>query len=201
MGDVDGDGSADRVFLVQRRSAPDECNTFLVAETARGTIVARLRPLFVWNADIPVPRLLALAEIDRKSGAEVVIDVWDGASSMNVAVFTVRNESLRRMSIRAPRSDDVFENFSSAGAGKGNVDCVGGQRSGVVVDTTTGMLQKRTATVVRRFYVVVGSDFVPEPTKTTRERVPVRQLDGRYPELNAVDDPGVFPSCGTVRVR
>ena len=134
VGDVDGDGRPDRVFV---RTAPPGCGFHLVVVRRRGrALVAPLR----W------PVVVALAPIDGRPGAEIVFTDHAGASMAFLGVCTVRRQALLRM------RGAVFP--VSPGPYFGSVDC-----AGRLVVSTTAELRDMRLHVERRFYRVVGEKF------------------------------------------
>jgi hypothetical protein len=134
VGDVDGDGRPDRVFV---RAAPARCAFHLVVVRRHGrALVAPLR----W------PVVVALAPIDRRPGAEIVFTDHVGASMAFLGVYTVRRHVLVRM------RGVVFP--VSPGPYFGSVDC-----AGRLVVSTTAELRNMRLHVERRFYRVVGDEF------------------------------------------
>jgi hypothetical protein len=159
VGDVDGDGASDRVFVRLDGEAAPRCALHLVVRLRHGpALTARLAPPFLDIGAIrqsPSPAVAGLAEIERRRGAEIVVTVDEGASTVFLAVFMVRRHRLIRM--RLPGFEQTFPALGSVTHFAG-VDCVGGRRSGVVVSTQTGRSLKRLF-VERRFFRAVGTRF------------------------------------------
>ena len=104
-GDVDGDGLPDRVS-VKRLSA---CRLTLVVKTARGVVVAPLRPPCskpseVWPSGFP--RVIALRPMNRARGFEPEVLMWRGASNSGLRFFTVRGRRLAPMRIEPESGPD-----------------------------------------------------------------------------------------------
>jgi hypothetical protein len=189
VGDVDGDGARDRVFVSVDSSARPRCALHLVVRLRRGrALTARLDPPVLEPGvirQLPWPRVAALAEIDRRRGAEIVVTVDEGASTVFLAVFTVRRRRLIRM--RLPGLEQAFPALGSVMHFSG-VDCVGERRSGVVVSTLAERGLKRLL-VERRFFRAVGTRF-----RLIRRRTYVFGPNAtlRFPELS---DRGPFARC------
>lgn len=196
LGDVDGDGAADRVFVRVAYRAPPRCALHLVVRRGRGrALVAGLSPPVLTRAgirELRFPRVVSLASIDRRPGAEIVFTDDAGASTAFLGVFTVRRHELTRMRLPAGFRD-VFP--FSGGTYFGGADCVGGRRSGLVV-STTGEVGLRRISVERRFLRVTGTRFRVVETR----RYSLRPGGvGRFPEL--AFGRAAFASCLVPRRR
>jgi hypothetical protein len=105
-GDVDGDGRVDRASVVYARGAPDRCESVLRVERADGiatrVVRAGVSPETRSSVSHDAPRLTALAPLDGRPGAELLVTVWDGASTSFGALYSVRSGRLVRMHV--PRS-------------------------------------------------------------------------------------------------
>lgn len=119
-GDVDGDGRADRVTLRRNR-----CRHRLVVELRAGTTVRiRIRPLS-WPGTNP--RLIKLAEIDGRPGLEPVVSLSPANVYRPGAVYSLRNDKLRRLRRTDAEPpglfplDDEFPADSDCGADPGTV--------------------------------------------------------------------------------
>jgi hypothetical protein len=149
VGDVDSDGAPDRVF-VRIASAPLHCAIHLVVVPRRGRpLLARLRPPASSRYAVRTsgwPRVVALARIDGRPGAEIVFTDHAGASMAFLGVYTVRRHALMRM------RGVVFP--VSPGPYFGSVDC-----AGTLVVSTTAELHGMRLLVDRRFFRVVGREF------------------------------------------
>ena len=193
VGDVDGDRALDRVFVrVDGRAAP-RCALHLVARLRQGPVLtARLAPPVLETGvirQLPWPRVAALAEVDRRPGAEIVVTVDEGASTVFLGVFTVRRHRLVRM--RLPGLEQAFPALGSVMHFAG-VDCLGRRRSGVVGSTLAERGLRRLS-VERRFFRAVGARF-----RLIRRRTYVFGPNAalRFPELSGR---GPFARCAVGR--
>lgn len=190
VGDVDGDRAPDRVFVRVDGTAAPRCALHLVVRLRHGpALTAPLAPPVLETGvvrQLPWPRVAALAEVDRHPGAEIVVTVDEGASTVFLAVFIVRSHRLIRM--RLPGSEQTFPALGSVMNFAG-VDCVGGRRSGVVVSTLGARSLKRVS-VERRFFRAVGTHFrlIGRRTYAFRPNAPLRlpELAGGGPFARCV---------------
>jgi hypothetical protein len=186
VGDVDGDGARDRVFVRVDDWAPARCMLHLVVRRRHGRpLVARLRPPMVSaeaNRQLTWPTVAGLAEIDKQRGAEIVATVDAGASTFFLGVFTVRRNRLIRM--RIPGYAQTFSSLGSLGYYSG-VDCVGDLVVATDVDRTV-----RPVTVQRRFFRVVGTRFV-----LVKRRAYSFEWNVPLPRFPGLSDDGPFVSC------
>jgi hypothetical protein len=179
VGDVDGDGSPDRVTLRADATAPARCRHVLVVEPAQGSIVAApVKPL-AWPGTNP--KLLLLAEIDGRAGLEVVVTLSPANVFRPGAVFTLRRGELARMRVERRYTPDIFPFYDEFPAG---VDCAGEPGSIVL---TLGDLADRGRDdshwdITRAFYDVAGTRFELIRKRTLRVEVGP-EAKRRWPEV------------------
>jgi hypothetical protein len=101
LGDVDGDGHADAVWIARRRT----CSFDLVVRTRVRRLEAEIpepfcaaKPSEFWTAGFP--RVIALRPMNAHHGLEPEVLLWSGASNDAVRFFTVWRGRLRPMRIR-----------------------------------------------------------------------------------------------------
>jgi hypothetical protein len=191
-GDVDADGSPDRVTLRVDRTRPRRCRHLLVVETGAGAVVtAPVRPLPWPGTD---PRLLLLAEIGGTAGTEPVVALTSRAAVYRPgAVFTMRDGRLARMRLESARPAGLFPFYDEFPSG---VDCTG--RPGRIV-VTRGTLAEEDDShfdLRRSLYRAQGTRFERVWTRRFRVESGGQEAERRWPELRG--DP--FLSCaGRVR--
>lgn len=95
---MDGDGSDDVVFVVRDDQGPAGCQTFVVAETAAGRLSVPAEEPDVSYA-LQAPRVNSLVEVDDRAGAEILVDLEQGASTQFLGMFTVVDGNLERVVI------------------------------------------------------------------------------------------------------
>ena len=128
LGDVDGDGHGDAFAVVHRRLANGKERLFLVVKLRSETLRS-------WMGDIgdPAPdgaNVAAIAQIDSKAGAELVVQDWAGASEAGYTLYTLRKERLAR--IRTPYGYQPIQVGGSGGSGS-DVSCPFGPSKGVLL--------------------------------------------------------------------
>jgi hypothetical protein len=155
VGDVDGDGRRDRVGLRVAPRARLACGVFLVARTARGTLVTRVHylPSDLRTAGelvryFRLPLLNGLYGLDRRPGLEVVVTVEEGAAK-SLELFAVRSGRLLRLRPgRAGTPDGTVLWGGSALASEG-IDCDRG-----LIRITASYFARMRWWVTRTFYRV-----------------------------------------------
>lgn len=179
VGDVDGDGTPDRVTLRADQARPLRCRYFLVAELAGArVVVARVKPLAWPGTD---PELLLLAEIEGRAGLEPVVSLSPLAVYRPGGVFTVRQGELARMRVEDlfPPELVPFDDEFPAG-----VDCAA--QPGKIVVTHGGLADEGRDDshwdISRSFYRADGDHF--ELVRREEFRIRVGSGDEqRWPEL------------------
>jgi hypothetical protein len=183
-GDLDGDGSVDRVTLRVDRKRPRACRHLLVGELGPGTTVATaVKPLPWFGTN---PRLLLLAEIDGRSGLEPVVALSPAAVYRPGAVFAMRKGKLVRLRLEGARPSNLFPLEDEFPSG---VDCAG--KPGTIVVTRSKVGDPDSHWDVKRsVHRRAGIRF--ERVRTRRFRVAVGpEASRRWPEV--AGDP--FRSC------
>jgi hypothetical protein len=187
-GDTDGDARPDRISVERRGKS---CRFRIVVRRRQTELRAPLADV-ACGRDVEggLPRLEGLAAVDPRPGAEIVVDVWSGASTEFSALWTVRSSRLEQLRFPACCSGS-FPYYGSVGHDE-RVDCVAGQ-PGVIVSSSARLLavtgKRQRLAVVRRFYRISGSTVTR--TRSERHRV-VTRADPPYPEWR---EPQPFPSC------
>ena len=121
-GDVDGDGAPDRVFVTSVPDAPAGCSDFVVAHTGSGSIATAFQ-VGEDHGSPDIPRLLLLAEIDGRAGAEpVVLVARNPVNTRYAAVFTLRDGQLARSGVGGSVGTGRHA-FAFKGQGDNVVDC------------------------------------------------------------------------------
>lgn len=164
-GDVDGDGEDDDVYLVRDDEGGPGCRTFLIAETGSGTLVAPTSDEGVEHA-LQVPRINSLVQVDGRDGAEVIVDLEQGASTQFVGMFTVFDGTLQRVRVQgAAPSGDLFPYGGSVGHIEAS-DC--GTDPGSVVVTTASPVGRRYEVRTTTYEMI---DAALRPLEPERPRV------------------------------
>lgn len=181
--DIDGDGSADRIYALARRMPLREtCRYFLVAETDTSTYRAPIRARELGlDDDYSLPSYFiphSAAQLDARPGLELLIGVHHGAAVEIGTIYTLSNGTLVRLDI----SDEPIDTFVYAGS-----LCCGGalncDNDALVYSGYGRANNGRGYVVTRRFYVVSGSSLI----RTGIEKRPARdgELD-RFKEFGGL---------------
>ncbi|HEX9375570.1 MAG TPA: hypothetical protein VGB19_04935 [Actinomycetota bacterium] len=177
-GDVDGDGSSDRVMLLRKGQPKGACRFVVEAITGSGRSAVSAQV----DQSEPDPFLLGLAALRSEPGLQVVVKVDSGAAYYFFRVFTwdPGSEGLVPVTIQPPMGpwSDLLASGSSLGTGATGVSC----RGGSVVVTTVGKLEG-IVPIVMKSYRLAGSTLVLDPSRTRRFHVPAREITRRFPHL------------------
>jgi hypothetical protein len=116
VGDVDGDGTPDRVAIRFAPRLRTDCGIVVAVKTRHGVKAARV-PYGSEAGKFPrtdqfirlstFPFLNGLYRIDRHSGLEIVLTSWAGASTSILHMFTFTRGRL--VEVRAPTRDGLWE--------------------------------------------------------------------------------------------
>jgi hypothetical protein len=185
VGDVDGDGSEDRVFVAVDERSPRGCGAFVAADTGDRLLAAPLADDFI-SFELGLPALKTLASISPAAGSEIVVDVSAGASTQFAAVFTVADGRLARVTVPGASNPLSFAYGGSVGHVAG-VDCEAEGR--IVISSATPRRARYRLT--RRFADARGIVWRLDRAATERVLVSLKGLRA-YPEF--VRSP--FGSCG-----
>lgn len=168
--DVDGDGSADRVYTVGRPTLlGDGCRYFVVADAGHTVYRARVtghRLTHGYDAASAFQLYLgprSAADLDGDGDAEILVGVAQGASVQAGAFFTVTDGELRRVHVENQPSDAV--SYLGSLCCGGALDCV----AGYVALSGYGRTGDQTGYVVTRdLYRLEGATLVHQTTERHR---------------------------------
>lgn len=172
--DVDGDGSADRVYALGRRFPLREtCRYFLVVKTDSAMYRAQIRASELGLDRFSLPTYFipqSAAQLDARPGLELLIGVHSGAAVAFGALYTMSDSRLVRLDI----SDENIDTFGYEGS-----LCCGGALNCVddaLVYSGYGRTNNgRGYVVTRRFYEVSESSLIL--TREESQRVGDGDLD------------------------
>ncbi len=187
--DVDGDGASEEIYLVLDDAASAGCRAFLVARGTTGTWAAPTQERGVEYA-LATPRLNAVVPVDTRPGAEVVVDVEQGASTQFVALFTFVDGALRR--VEAEGAPGLPGGLLPYGGSVGHIeatDCAPEAGADVVVSTAAPL--GKDYELQRRFFALQGAELVPVADLDERQKVAAEEI-ASFPEFAS----GPFGSCG-----
>jgi hypothetical protein len=187
-GDVDGDGRLDLTVVEQR--APRTCRFRLVVRTDDGYLTAPVRPEICQSKPSevysgPDPHVDVLADVDGRTGLEIVVQLGHGAHTEFADIWAVRNGRLRRFSGPEPQ----ISYGGSVGTGSHVVDCA--RRPGVVLMST--LIYQTPSRIVRVWYRTSELRF---------QRIRTRSIPWRAtksPTYQEFSDPQPFPTCAKAR--
>jgi hypothetical protein len=171
--DVNGDGSVDSATIHYAPAAVLHCAFFLVVHSGGRDTAVRLGALETssngtlarqWVA--PAPRLAAIVALGGR-GAQVVVDVEEGASTVNVQLYGLR--SGRVVALPVGRAGDISL-YGSIGPGSTVVRCVRGGSMHVLTvrPTNINRIPWTHWTVSDRVYRLRGAHFVLTGSRTLR---------------------------------
>ncbi|HEX2240093.1 MAG TPA: hypothetical protein VHJ82_02975 [Actinomycetota bacterium] len=185
--DVDADGRDDDIALAVDESGPQGCQVFVVVRTSAAVAAVGIDQagMTVLRA-AGIPRLAQAADIDNRSGAEVVVDLIAGASTVHAAIFSMGSGVLERLLIEGdgPETADLFPYGGSVGHIEAS-DCAG---VGQIVVSRAVPRGRNSYLVTRRFYRTEGSSA--EPSGEEQHGVAAGQID-KFPEYRT----SPFGSC------
>lgn len=119
-GDVDGDGSSDRVYTVGLASTKDRCRFYVMAQLASGEVVGAAiatQRHVLENDDLRFDlRPSEVVEVDGNPGQEVMIETGRGATGSSFLMFSLREGQLRELT-KEEEGDRQFIVAASAGYG------------------------------------------------------------------------------------
>lgn len=130
-GDLDGDGRVDRAYIALDRHAPARCRYALVVRTATETVGAPVQHTSV------APTADALVALGPKPSAQILVRVQQGASVSGGTLFTYRRGRLRAVPLVGWKLGTLLE-WNGGATFLDGVDCLGGRRSGRVLQVTGG---------------------------------------------------------------
>ncbi|MFP5352856.1 MAG: hypothetical protein ACLGIB_09875, partial [Actinomycetota bacterium] len=111
-GDVTGDGAEDEVYLLRDPEGGPGCTDLLFVDAGEVVLASELSDGRRYA--LPQPRLNDLADIDGRPGAEIVVDLEQGASTQFVGLFTALAGDLER--VRLPGEGGIGDLFPYGGS-------------------------------------------------------------------------------------
>lgn len=197
-GRIDADLHTDRVFIAIRPDSSISCRYAIVADLGRRIVTTPIIQRGIGDAPTQqrwatgTPTLKALALIDDRAGAEIVVTQWAGASTYFVAVYSVRRGKLMRYRLGPDfQFPAPSTNLAPYGGSLGEVDainCAAGRSGGLVV-ASTATPHGNGFSIVRRYYRVDGLRL----RKLRTARVSASDLTAEYG--------GPFSRCSVATAR
>lgn len=189
-GDVDGDGTDDEVSVALDPSGEPGCRSFIVVETSSGTFVAPTDP----DGSMAgfEPQLRALVQADDQPGSEIVAQVLAGASTQFIAMFTLHDGALARVSVEPVGAFGDIADLFPYGGSVGHMeasDCAADGRIVISAATPAGGSGERYE-VQRVFLRFEGSELIQDEVE--KQVVSVFKIE-ELPEYRS----SPFGSCPT----
>ncbi|MEA2452096.1 MAG: hypothetical protein QOG04_806 [Actinomycetota bacterium] len=181
-GDVDGDGSDDKVTIALDPAGDRGCKSFLVVTARDGDAIysTAVDPSGVPRS-LPAPSLSSLVELNGDPGLEAIVNVEAGASTQFVAAFTLTDRGLEQIAVEgkgpgpfAETGQDLFAFGGSVGHIEG-VDCGDNGLVHLVAAIPVGD-SAETYRVDHRFFRPDGTKLVLDSSLNATERLSASDL-------------------------
>ena len=187
IADVDGDATPERIYLSMDPKGPPGCQAFVVisADSTRSTAIADWDPAGALSA----PSLNEVVQIDRRPGAEIVINLAAGASTQFVGVYSVFGGSFERLATQDRGDSGAAADLFAFGGSVGHLEAVDCTADGAVV-LSSAIPKGARYQVDRRFYIANGPSLSLQVARNETEVVAAAGID-RFPEFAA----SPFRSC------
>jgi hypothetical protein len=203
LADIDGDGTRDRISTVfDARNRPG-CRYLVLVQTAAGAVSAPIRSTAIPDDAGPPypgdpPTADSLIEIGPKPSLQILVRVHQGASTSTGVVFDYRRGRLRQLPITGVPDWAASFVYNEGVMFIDGVDCLGGPRSGKVLQLTGGTTDSIGTRweVVRDVFQLRGLKLVHVSHRIIRFRGTSDALVRRFPTA----DGRSFTSC-TAAVR
>ncbi len=163
IGDMNGDGRADRVSIAVHRRARLACRYVLVADLGSAVLTTFVRQPYV-NEQLGKPQLVELARVNRGGGAQAIVNFGGGAYVDAFGLYDISRGHLVRVKVM-PLEQETFANAFGQGASLafGEVSfCADGPGEGRILEVGLGHTQKtwkRSAAPYGSLYVQHGESY------------------------------------------
>lgn len=170
-GDIDGDGSAEEVFLYRDDDGEPGCEAFLVVGRDGPARPVTQEGMISGSG---LPNLLGMAQIDGRPGLDVIVRLLAGASTEFVGVFSAASGELERLRVEdSSGSGDLF----AYGGGVAHLDAVDCDEEGRVIVASAVSEDGEGYTYTRTVYEFEGVALVPvETSESTVAAEDIRDL-------------------------
>jgi len=185
-GDVSGDGVEDQVHVAVDDSADIGCRAFLLV--AQGDELAAVA-LDVEGMDpaLGLPALRQLTQVDGAEGADVVVNLVAGASTVFAGVYSMAGGEPARVTIQG--SEPPVRDLFPYGGGVGQLSAVDCTEAGTIL-ISSAVPQGARYLVTRNRYTPTSGALLREGQASTG-KVKFEALPARFPEFAG----GPFGSC------
>ena len=178
-GDVTGDDRRDEVFLAVDEGGEPGCRALLFV-VDRGEKSAVSLDVEETGLGLGLPAITGLRQIDGLGGAEIVVDMVAGASTLFAGVFAFANGSLQQ--VRIDQSQPPTENLFAYGGGVGQLSAADCAADGTIL-ISTAVPEGRRYRVERHTYTFDGLVIAHDPSKDETLRRRLRMIPRSFPEF------------------
>lgn len=194
--DMDGDGAEEDGYIVIDDQGEAGCRSFLVLDGGHVIYSVPIDPSGSPRA-LLIPTLNSAADVNNRSGSEVVVNIEMGASTQFVKVFTLTDEGLEQMNIQGrgpgPFAQELGQDhLFPFGGSVGHLEAVDCTEEGYVVMSAALPIGDSADSyeVERRFFAPEGTELVLEKDLTEEVTVEGLKIDD-FPEFGG----SPFLSC------
>lgn len=190
MGDVDGDGELDSISIRSFLDSEPGCQAVLTVLSSDSVLSVPIEQEGVDLGGGAPPSLLGVADIDGRSGNEIIVRLVSGASTEFTGVYSAEAGTLERLPVRGGEFGDLFPSGGSVGHFEQS-DCAG-----------AGTVMIATAVPDGARYLVRRAEFVFDGEAFARDRSASSEVTVSADELASGAVPGFtssapFGSCPT----
>ena len=177
-GDVSGDGVDDRIHVVVDDDADIGCRAFLVVmhNHELATVALDVDGL---DPSLGLPALRDLKQVDSGDGADVVVDLIAGASTVFAGVYSMATGELARLTIEG--SEPPVQDLFAYGGGVAQLSAVDCAAEGAIV-ISTAVPRGARYLVTRNYYTAAAGALTSRGEPSTR-KVTFERLPARFPEF------------------
>lgn len=177
-GDVSGDGVDDRIHVAVDDGADIGCRAFLVV-AHDDELAAVALDVDGMDPSLGLPALRELRQVDGAGGADVVVDLIAGASTVFAGVYSMASGELARVTIQGsePPAQDLFA-YGGGVAQLSAVDCAG---EGSILISTAVPRGARYLVTRNRYTATAGA--LSSQGEASTGKVAFEELPTRFPEF------------------
>ena len=175
---MSGDGVDDRVHVAVDDDADVGCRAFLLVVHGDELVSVSL-DVDGMDPTLGLPALRELRQVDGAGGADVVVDLIAGASTVFAGVYSMATGELARVTIQGsePPAQDLFA-FGGGVAQLSAVDCAG--EGSILI--STAVPRGARYLVTRNYYTATAGALTSRGEAATR-KVAFEKLPARFSEF------------------